>query len=134
MKLRRLSIETRIYLAAASMNIGGVLIFSRLFTNTAINAADPVVMSNFGLLMIVVWGLAYIGAAASIKSKWIAGAFAIEKSVYAVVWLDWMSKHSVANVYAEDAMAGIFFSIYGVNDILFMILFLILFFKRRAQE
>jgi hypothetical protein len=50
-------------IAAAIMNIGGALIVSRAFTNAAINKADPVVMSNFGLLMIVVWGLAYLGAA-----------------------------------------------------------------------
>ena len=43
-------------IAAAAMNIGGVLIFSRGFSNVAINNADPVVMSNFGLLMIMVWG------------------------------------------------------------------------------
>ena len=50
-------------IAAALMNIGGVLLLSRAFTNVAINDADPVVMSNFGLLMIAVWGLAYLGAA-----------------------------------------------------------------------
>ena len=49
-------------ITAAVMNIGGVLLFSRAFTNSAINQADPVVMSNFGLLMIAVWGLAYLGA------------------------------------------------------------------------
>ena len=42
-------------IAAAIMNIGGVLIFSRAFTNVAISNADPVVMSNFGLTMIIVW-------------------------------------------------------------------------------
>ena len=50
-------------IAAALMNIGGVLIFSRAFSNVAVNQADPVVMSNFGLVMIAVWGLAYLGAA-----------------------------------------------------------------------
>ena len=50
--------------AAGAMNIGGVLVFSRGFTNDAIHQADAVVMSNFGLLMITVWGLAYIAAAA----------------------------------------------------------------------
>ena len=69
-------------IAAGVMNIAGVLVFSRAFTNEAINRADPVVMSNFGLLMIVVWGLAYLGAA-TIPSgiKWLAGAFALEKLV-----------------------------------------------------
>ncbi len=42
-------------IAAGVMNIGGVLLFSRAFTNSEINNADPVVMSNFGLLMIIVW-------------------------------------------------------------------------------
>ena len=50
------------FIAAGLMNIGSVLLFSRGFTNSAINTADPVVMSNFGLLMIVVWGLAYSGS------------------------------------------------------------------------
>ena len=35
-------------IAAAFMNIGDVLVFSRVFTNVAINNADPIVMSNFG--------------------------------------------------------------------------------------
>lgn len=34
-------------IAAGLMNIVGVLFFSRVFTNLAINSADPVVMSNF---------------------------------------------------------------------------------------
>ena len=45
------------FIAAALMNICGVLLFSKAFSNTALNAADPVIMSNFGLLMIIVWGL-----------------------------------------------------------------------------
>ena len=76
------------FIAAGLMNIGGVLTFSRAFTNSAINTADPVVMSNFGLLMIVVWGLAYLGAATITGNiKWLAGAFALEKLVYVVVWV-----------------------------------------------
>lgn len=112
------------FIAAAMMNIGGVLIFSRGFTNSAINEFDPVVMSNFGLLMIIVWGLAYLGAA-SITSgiKWLAGAFAIEKLVYEVVWLLWINDNSLAAVYEKDLFAGVFYSIYGLNDFVFMLFF-----------
>lgn len=112
------------FIAAAIMNIGGVLIFSRGFTNSTINAFDPVVMSNFGLLMIIVWGLAYLGAA-SITSgiKWLAGAFAIEKLVYVVVWLLWINDNSLAAVYEKDLFAGVFYSIYGLNDFVFMLFF-----------
>lgn len=114
------------FIAAGVMNLAGVLLFSRAFTNVAINEADPVVMSNFGLLMIAVWGLAYLGAAsmgASANLKWLAGAFAIEKLVYAVVWFLWLSENSLGTLYSRDLFAGIFFSIYGLNDLVFMLFF-----------
>ena len=111
-------------IAAGLMNIGGVLLFSRAFTNIAINRADPVVMSNFGLLMILVWGLAYLGAAAVTSNiKWLAGAFALEKLVYVVVWVRWLSENSLEQLYSEDLFAGAFFSIYGANDLVFMLFF-----------
>ena len=111
-------------IAAALMNIGGVLVFSRAFTNVAINEADPVVMSNFGLVMIAVWGLAYLGASAiSSNIKWLAGAFAVEKVVYVVVWIMWHSGDSIAQLYSQDVFAGVFFSIYGINDFVFMLFF-----------
>ena len=82
-----------------SNRIGGVLLFSRAFTNVSINNADPVVMSNFGLLMIVVWGLAYVGAAAVTTSiKWLAAVFAVEKLVDGVVWIRWLSENSLAQL------------------------------------
>jgi hypothetical protein len=122
-------------IAAGLMNIGGVLVFSRGFTNTAINQADPVVMSNFGLLMIVVWGLAYLGAACVTSNiRWIAGAFAVEKLVYVVVWCKWLSENSLAELYAKDLFAGVFFSIYGANDLVFMLFFASVFFLKQPSR
>ena len=122
-------------IAAGLMNIGGVLVFSRGFTNTAINQADPVVMSNFDLLMIVVWGLAYLGAATVTSSiRWIAGAFAVEKLVYVVVWCKWLSANSLAELYAKDLFAGVFFSIYGANDLVFMLFFAWVFFLKQPSR
>lgn len=123
------------FILAALMNIGGVLIFSRAFTNSAINRADPVVMTNFGLLMIIVWGLAYLGAA-NIDSgiKWLAGAFAIEKLVYGVVWINWLSNNSLAQLYNEDVFAGAFYSIYGANDLAFMLFFAYVFFREPSRS
>jgi hypothetical protein len=122
-------------IAAGLMNISGALIFSRAFTNEAINNADPVVMSNFGLLMIVVWGLAYIGASTiSSNIKWLAGAFALEKLVYVVVWIMWHSQNSLAQLYSKDMFAGVFFSIYGLNDFVFMLFFAWVFLSQRAKD
>jgi len=121
-------------IAAALMNIMGVLIFSRALTNSAINNADPVVMSNFGLVMIVVWGLAYLAAASIASSiRWLAGAFALEKLVYVVVWVRWLSVNSLTDLYAKDVFAGIFYSIYGINDLVFMLFFTYIFLFRRSD-
>jgi hypothetical protein len=112
------------FIMAASMNIGGVLLFSRFFTNPVINELDPVVMSNFGLLMIVIWGLAYLASAFITSNiKWLAGAFVIEKLVYVVTWLLWLANNNLSNVYDKDLFAGIFYSIYGINDFVFMMFF-----------
>jgi hypothetical protein len=116
------------FITAALMNIGGVLVFSRFFTNEVINNADPVVMSNFGLVMIMVWGLAYLGTAkvaarVDVNIGLLAGAFAVEKLVYVVVWIKWLAANSLGQLYNADLFAGIFYSIYGLNDLLFMLFF-----------
>ena len=112
------------FIMAAAMNIGGVLLFSRLFTNSIINELDPVVMSNFGLLMIVIWGLAYLASAFITSNiKWLAGAFVIEKLVYVVAWSLWLANNNLDDVYVKDLFAGIFYSIYGINDFVFMVFF-----------
>jgi hypothetical protein len=111
-------------IAAGLINIGGVLLFSRAFTNGAMNNADPAVMSNFGLLMIMVWGVVFLGATTVTSSlTWLAGAFAIEKFVYVCAWLKWISENSLAQLYEKDFFAGVFFTIYGPNDFMFMVFF-----------
>ena len=51
---------TKGFIVAGLMNIFGVLIFSRIFTNAVIPEFDNYAMSNFGLLMIVLWGFVFI--------------------------------------------------------------------------
>ncbi len=118
------------FILAGIANIGGVLLFSRGFTNEVINQVDPVVMSNFGLVMICIWGLAYIAAAMlPTNLRWLSGVFALEKLVYVVMWGLWLSANSLEAVYSRDLFAGIFYSIYGLNDLLFMLFFAWVFFR-----
>lgn len=108
MRLNKEIVKKGIYLSGI-MNIGGVLVFSRFFTNKTINEADPQVMSNFGLLMIVVWGLVFVAAAAKWERlKWVIGAFAVEKFIYGITWTKWMMNNNLSSVYEEDTMAGDF--------------------------
>jgi hypothetical protein len=120
---------TKGFVIAGLMNMA-VLVFSRFFTNSVIPESDPVVMSNFGLLMIVVWGLAFISVARNYHSvKWLVGVFAIEKFIYGFIWIKWMLNNNVLEVFAKDKMAGIFYSVYGVNDWMFFIFFLLVFIR-----
>ncbi|MEM5538626.1 hypothetical protein [Olleya sp. AS48] len=122
------------FILAGVMN-SSVLLFSRGFTNKTINAYDPDVMSNFGMLMILIWGLAYISIAYRFKNvKWLVAVFAIEKLIYGCVWLQWMMTNDIGNVYKEDKMAGIFYSIYGLNDWLFCVFFLYVFIRLLKQQ
>lgn len=122
------------FILAGVMN-SSVLLFSRGFTNKTINAYDPDVMSNFGMLMILIWGLAYISIAYRFKNvKWLVFVFAIEKLIYGSVWLQWMTTNDVSIIYDKDKMAGIFYSIYGLNDWLFCVFFLYVFIRLLKQQ
>ena len=121
------------FILAGVMN-SSVLLFSRGFTNKTINAYDPDVMSNFGMLMILIWGLAYISIAYKFQNvKWLVFVFAIEKLIYGSVWLQWMTTNDVSIIYDKDKMAGIFYSIYGLNDWLFCVFFLYVFIRLLKQ-
>ncbi len=114
---------TKGFIIAGLMNMSA-LIFSRFFTNSTIPEFDPIVMSNFGLLMIVVWGLAYISIAKKFHNiKWLVGVFAIEKFIYGYVWTTWLINNNIKDVYEKDVMAGMFYSMYGINDWIFFVFF-----------
>ena len=123
------------FIAAGFINISDVLLFSRAFTNDAINEADPVVMSNFGLLVIIVWGLAYISVAKSYeKVSWLSAVFSLEKLVYAAVWVLWIFNNELGTLYSIDLFAGFFYTIYGLIDFVFMLFFGWVYFQTRLIE
>ncbi len=91
-------------------------------------------MSNFGLLMIMVWGLIFIGAASQYsKIRSLIGVFVLEKLIYAISWGLWFSPDKLHAVYEQDIMAGIFYTIYGGNDFLFFLFFAWLFWDLRKK-
>lgn len=123
------------FILAGLANILGVSILSSLLTNEAIPETDPVVMSQFGLLMIMVWGLVFISVSNSFgKVRWLVGVFVIEKLVYVIAWLRWILSNDLSAVFEKDAMAGIFYSIYGPNDLIFLIFFAFVFFRLGKKD
>ncbi|MFT5618162.1 MAG: hypothetical protein ACI85I_001393 [Arenicella sp.] len=112
------------FILSGFANIFAILIFSRCFTNEYIPQFDNIVMSNFGLLMIVVWGFAYLAVAKDFeKVKWLVAVFAVEKLIYGIAWVNWQLKNELSTVFEQDTFAGIFYSIYGINDWLFCLFF-----------
>ena len=116
----------RIYLSAALVNTAGVLVFSRGLTSDALSQPDPSRFGTFGLVMIMIWGLCYAACARpACRVPEISVVFALEKLAYVVSWLtflrgpvDWTA------LYAADPLAGLFYSIYGVVDASYLVLFL----------
>lgn len=127
-------IENGFVLAGLS-NILGVLICSKMFTNQVMMDTQPAVMSYFGLLAIILWGLAYIAVCKSYRHvPWLIGVFVVEKLAYVITWCLFLSNQSLTNVYDQDVLAGIFYSIYGLNDFAFMLFFAYVFWTIRQRS
>ncbi len=119
------------FIIAGLSNILGVIICSKAFTNDVMLETQPEVMSHFGLISIVLWGFAYISVCKSYTQvRWLVGVFVIEKLAYVIAWLAFITSHSLSYVYKMDVLAGIFYTIYGVNDFIFMLFFGFVFLQR----
>ncbi len=123
------------FILSGIINIIGTLVFTKLFTNTAISEADPNVMSPFGLYMIMVWGLAFIAMSNYYhKAKWIVAVFCVEKISYVICWGIWIIDHDLAIWYEKDVFTGAFYALYGPNDLIFFIFFAYVFFRQNAKS
>ena len=116
---------------AGLSNILGVMICSKAFTNDVMLATQPDVMGYFGLISIILWGFAYISVCKSYnQARWLVGVFVIEKLAYVIAWLAFIASRSLSSIYELDVLAGVFYTIYGANDFIFMLFFSFVFLKR----
>ena len=119
------------FIIAGLSNILGVIICSKFFTNDVMLETQPDVMNYFGLVAIILWGLAYISVRKIYdQARWLVGVFVIEKLAYVIAWLGFVSSNSLSSVYELDFMAGLFYTIYGANDFIFMLFFGFVFWRQ----
>ena len=119
------------FIAAGLSNILGVILCSKAFTNDVMLATQPDVMGTFGLISIILWGFAYIVVSKSYDQvRWLVGVFVIEKLAYVIAWLALINSRSLGSIYEQDVLAGVFYTIYGANDFIFMLFFGFVFLKR----
>ena len=117
---------TRGFVLAGAVNVFGMLVVSKLFTNSLLNATDPAVFSWLGQVAIVLWGLAYWAVAQAFRHvPYLVIVFFIEKMVYTVCWLVWLLQkgHSLTSIASESPMTAIFFGMYGAGDLAFGLFF-----------
>lgn len=121
----------------AAFNILGILAFSRGLTNELLTALDPGVFSAPGIILICVWGLAYLALADRFSvAPRIALVFALEKLVYVVVWVRWLGGHAdeLGDIWARDWMTGMFFTTYGLADATMAAFFVYVWLGRRSPD
>lgn len=111
-----------IFILAGLYNLAGILVPNRFFTDQTMASVDPVVFSWLGQVGIILWGLAYLSVSRRFfKLPQLVTVFAIEKSVYVVAWLTWLTHHQLS----EAGVLQSFFAIYGLGDLIFGLLFAI---------
>ena len=125
-------IKNFFYLAGA-VNILGTLTLSRFFTNESLVQIDPTIISSSGLILIIVWGLAFLATSNHYqKNRWIVGVFALEKITYVAMWCYWYftKDYTFKSLFDLDFMTGFFYATFGLNDLLFLCFFCYVFFKK----
>jgi hypothetical protein len=125
------------FIIAGCVNVLGIPIFSKFFTNTLLMTMDAGTFSTAGLGVIMLWGLAYIAVSRSYSLvPAMAAVFALEKFFYTAVWGRWLWNHGgeLASLYAQDALTGFFYSVYGINDFLFGVFFMYAFILARKKR
>ena len=128
-------IKNFFYLAGA-VNILGTLTLSRFFTNESLVQIDPTIISSSGLILIIVWGLAFLATSNHYqKNRWIVGVFALEKITYVAMWCYWYftKDYTLKSLFDLDFMTGFFYATFGLNDLLFLCFFCYVFFKKLDQ-
>lgn len=112
----------KILLGAGMFNIGGVLIFSLFFTNPYPARYYPSVFSDFGMVLTIVWGMAYIASIPVYREAGILMfVFAAEKLAFAASWVIFLADKGIMlpGIFRESPVTGLMFGIYGFGDILF---------------
>lgn len=126
-----------LFFLAGGVNFIGIPIFSKFFTNTYLSEIDPATFSSVSLVIIMLWGLAYIALGFHYQlAPYVSAVFAVEKFFYTGVWIIWMKNNmaSLQSIYSRDLLTGFFYSIYGVNDFLFGVFFLFVFIRIRIYH
>ncbi len=110
----------QVFVIAGWANIVAILLATRAFTDSTISQVDPEGFSTPSLVLIMIWGTAYLAVA----PRWqrlpqMCLVFAVEKLVYVVMWTQWIRHHrdQLDGVWEEDPLIALFYGGYGIVDL-----------------
>ena len=114
------------FLIGGCVNVFGSLLVAKGFTNTLLSSSDPVVFSHFGIIAIMLWGLAYISVSRAYpRVPWLLLVFTLEKLVYTAAWIVWLLEYRdrLPGIFSQSFLTGAFFATYGLVDFGFGLFF-----------
>ena len=127
----------KVFVMAGMANIVTILVATRLFTDPLISQVDPAVFSTPSLILIMVWGLAYL----TVAPHWwklppMCLVFMLEKLVFVGMWVRWMlhSRDQLPGLWEIDWQIALFYGGYGVVDIAFSGFFFWAWTRARRQQ
>lgn len=124
------------FIISGLINIVAVLLATHGFTAPeGISKWDPGAFSLLGLVCIPVWGLTYIAVAHHVaKLPNIALVFCIEKIVYVTNYVNWnmTTGGDLQPIFEESFLPGLFYAVYGGNDLIFALFFAAVFVKLKT--
>ena len=115
-----------VFLLALGYNLS-LLIFNKFFTSNRIAEIYPEVFSNFGQVIVIMFGFIYYFAFISCRTKELFLIFAIEKFIYFGTGVYWMIYKSHSLKFGKNPLEWVFMRIYWIGDAIFGALFLIYF-------
>ncbi|MEY2917099.1 MAG: hypothetical protein RIS73_813 [Bacteroidota bacterium] len=118
---------TKCFYAAALYNILGSVVFSKFLTNDYMTSLDPNVFSDMGWIAIFLFGLVFLSIAKSYHHvPYLLLALFVEKMIYTGMWILWLLKNnsSLPEIYHNDLLTGIGFTLYGSGDLVSGLFFL----------
>lgn len=130
------TLYTRLIIVIGLANLVPLLWLTPLKDGSELFRADPLFFSAPGLILIGLWGLAYIASAPHWQALGnLMGVFALEKSFYAVHWWLWLGDNGdrLEFLLYEDPLTAFFLGGYGAWDALCAAFFLFLCIKVRGQ-
>jgi len=129
--------ERNVIILIGLVNLSLLGFLTPLLDGELLAAQDPLFFSWSGVVIIALWGLAYIAVAPVWdKVPWLLLVFAAEKMLFDLRWVHWIIHNgdTLPALFQQDVMVAMFYAGYGVWDGACAIIFTWYFLRARQRQ